>query len=173
MQHGKVYYAHHNGVIVFKLVGDVRYAVSSSYAMLVSFDGFLDSLTKDSEFEHVLIDLTELTSIDSTNIGLLAKIAVHMREKNSSKPTIISTNESITRLLYTMGLQSIFLIVDKTDIAESEWEEIPSVDPRDRSLARIMLEAHRMLSELSKDNKETFKDVLLLLEDKVARSESQ
>lgn len=173
MQHGKVYYAHHNGVIVFKLVGDVRYAVSSSYAMLVSFDVFLDRIMKESDFEHVLIDLTELTSIDSTNIGLLAKIAVHMREKNSSKPTIISTNESITRLLYTMGLQTIFLIVEKTDVAESEWEEIPLVDPRDRSLAKIMLEAHRTLSELSKENKETFKDLLLLLEDKVARSESR
>jgi anti-anti-sigma factor len=173
MQHGKVYYAHHKDVMVFKLVGDVRYAVSSSYAMLASFEAFLDRLVKESEFDHVLIDLTELTSIDSTNIGLLAKIAVHKHDTNSSKPTIISTNESITRLLYTMGLQSIFLIVDKVDIGDTEWEEIPTVDPRDRSLAKIMLEAHRTLSELSKENKETFRDVILLLEDKVSRTESR
>jgi anti-anti-sigma factor len=171
MQDGKVLFARHNGVLVFKLVGDVRYAVSSSYAMLVSFDVFLERLMKADEFDHVLIDLTELTSIDSTNIGLLAKIAVHRRDRDSSRPTIISSNESITRLLHTMGLQNIFLIVDKVDVTGSDLTEIPAVDPKDRNLAHIMLDAHRTLSELSKENKEIFKDVVHLLENKVAQSE--
>ncbi|NIW77982.1 MAG: anti-sigma factor antagonist, partial [Calditrichae bacterium] len=71
---------------MLKFSGDIR------YTMGCSLDDFLKKLFKRSDFETILIDLTETRSIDSTSLGLLAKIANFMQHQFHQKAPLVSTN---------------------------------------------------------------------------------
>ena len=65
----KVLLAQQDTVQVLKFVGDVRVCLGSSVTE------FLDQLEASDTLKSIVIDLTETESIDSTSLGLLAKIA--------------------------------------------------------------------------------------------------
>jgi anti-anti-sigma factor len=108
MDAGNVLYANHDGLVVFKFVGEIRYTMGDSYRVSASLDAFLDDLFESKDFENILIDLTETDSIDSTNLGLLAKIAQFTERHYGRKPTIISTNEDINAILDSVGFDQVF-----------------------------------------------------------------
>ena len=62
----------------------------------------------DGDFQSVVIDLVEAEGIDSTTLGLLAKVSIRAQERYGYRPVIISTNENITRLITSMGFDMVF-----------------------------------------------------------------
>jgi hypothetical protein len=68
-----------------------------------------------------VIDLTETRSIDSTTLGLLAKLSILSRQKVGLLPTVVTTHEDITRLLQSMGFDQVFNIVDRPCRARNAW----------------------------------------------------
>ena len=73
----KMQYAVHNGTYVLKLRGDVRVPVCTSLETFVE-----QRLLTDDSLRAVLIDLTETEAIDSTALGLLARIAYTLAQAN-------------------------------------------------------------------------------------------
>lgn len=144
--------------IFIKLVGDVKYNYSNN------FNNFIDTIFNKNFAEDIIIDLSSTNYIDSTNLGLLAKIARFQNKQNSKKVTIISTQKNITELLESMGFDMVFILI-KTTVNESrnylDVDNIGNLD--DRATAKLMLEAHRELAELNDANKATFKDVVNFL----------
>lgn len=159
---GKYFYALENGKVFFKLTGTLRYSTSGK------FDFFLDKwLAKNSDFEDVLIDLSEADFLDSTNLGLLARISEFASEKTDKKVTILSTNEEINKTLESVGFDEVFLVVKSMDCgstAEFSAADCPE-DVEERKQVQIMLDAHKALIRVSDKNKDVFSNVVDLLEE--------
>jgi anti-anti-sigma factor len=173
METGNVFYAKHEDLLVLKFVGEIRYTMGDSYRISASLDSFLDKLFRDQDFKNVLIDLTETESIDSTNLGLLARIARYSLDTLDSRPTIISTNEDINAILDSVGFDRIFTIIHDPEHPEVELQQMPEVEEPDRELAQMLLEAHKNLTALNERNRDMFKNVVELLERRVHGEEQK
>jgi anti-anti-sigma factor len=88
-----------------KAVGQIKYPVSSDLSL------FLNKIFENQDFDYFLIDLTETQVLDSTNLGLLAKIARLMLESRNHKTMLISTSEDINELLQSIGYDQVFILV--------------------------------------------------------------
>ena len=141
---------------VFKFIGEIRHTLCSG------FDTALDQTIKTNT-KSFIVDLINATYLDSTTLGLIAKIARHTHERNYPKPTIFSTNENVNMILYSMGFDDIFIIHD------SDPEEINGMLPVEESnqakqqTQRMILEAHKILMDLNDKNKKAFQNVVDLL----------
>ena len=90
---GKVLFAKQNDVHVLKFVGDVRVTLGPTLS------NFLNDIGQQKNQKSIVIDLTDTTNIDSTSLGLLAKISLRCQEALNVKPTMVSTNEDVNRIL--------------------------------------------------------------------------
>jgi len=161
MENGAVYYAKHQETYVIKPVGAVRYQLGCS------FDEFLKRLFAGEDFNDILIDLTEVTMIDSTFLGLLAKIANYIRRRFNRKVTIFSSQEDINKILDSVGFYSVFNICNANTAISGDANLMATRDADRSQLIRTLYEAHLILSELNEKNREIFKDVVEELQDKV------
>lgn len=158
MLSGRILYAVHNGTYVIKFVGDVR------VPLCASLEGFLERMFDDTELQAVLIDLSDTVAIDSTALGLIAKIAVFLRERRGKKPVILSTNPDVNRILNSMGFDRVFLILERAPGPDGKLDELPLNEPSQEELTRHVIDAHRVLMSLNEKNKATFHDLVEALE---------
>jgi len=151
-----------DGNIFIKLIGDIKYSYSNQ------FNSFIDSIFEKNSSEDVIIDLTETNYIDSTNLGLLAKIARFQKKLNDKKVTIISDHQNITDILESMGFDMVFILIKSDDIGRVDYKDIASIpNEGDRETAKLMLDAHKELAELNEKNSNTFKDVVTYLQNEL------
>lgn len=158
MSSGKILVAEHDGVNVIKMVGDVR------LTLCVSFDAFIDSMFMTDTFCSVLFDLSDAQAIDSTTLGLMAKISLSARTRCGGKPLVLSDNPSITRLLDSMGFEDIFDIVSDAKLPFSGVRELPQTTLNEDLVKARVLEAHHILMELNRTNRDTFRELVETLE---------
>ena len=107
MSTGRIQFAEQDGTFVLKFVGEVRLTLCSA------LDATIERIFTALNFSAIVIDLTETRSIDSTTLGLLAKLSILSRQKVGLLPTVVTTHEDITRLLQSMGFDQVFNIVDR------------------------------------------------------------
>ena len=155
----RVLYALHQGTYVLKLIGDIRVTCCAT------LDVFIEGILKNPEMKAVVIDLTETTVIDSTALGLLARIAVFFRKESKPRPVIISTNPDISRILDSMGFDAVFNVIHEESAMDSPLADLPTRDCSEVEATRKVLEAHKVLMSMNERNKETFKDLVASLED--------
>lgn len=158
MKPGQILVADHEGVYVIKMVGDVR------LTLCISFDQFIDTMFSADNFSAVLFDLSEAEAIDSTTLGLMAKISLQGQDRHGVIPVILSTSASINRILQTMGFQDIFTIVNQLQTPINPSQEL-SADVDDENVVKEkVLEAHKILMGLNNENNETFRNLVKMLE---------
>lgn len=158
MRPGQILVADHSGVYVIKMTGDVR------LTLCISFDQFIDNMLATANFTSVLFDLSEAEAVDSTTLGLMAKISLLAQEKRNIKPVILATNASIQRILDTMGFADIFIIVDKLNIELSPDKKLTIIECDENMVKEKVIEAHKILMGLNEQNRETFKNLVNMLE---------
>jgi anti-anti-sigma factor len=158
MENGRILVSQSDGTYVLKFTGDVR------LTLCATLDDFLESMCQSGNLQAVLIDLTETEGIDSTSLGLLAKISVLSRKRYQITPTIISTNPDITRILESMGFNQVFEIISDVSGCAEKVHELPEVESNERTVHQKVLEAHRILMSMNETNEETFKDLVYTLE---------
>jgi len=154
---GRVLYARRDGACVLRFEGPIR------YTMAHSLDTFLNKLFAQCPPESICADLNAAESIDSTGIGLLAKIANGLRDCGCGKPLLFSCNHEINEVLCNVCLDEVFVIVEAMR-SEAGGDELPATDPSNADLAQTILGAHRLLCELSESNRARFQDVVDALE---------
>lgn len=159
MSPGQILVADHQGVYVIKLKGDVR------LTFCISFDQFIDSMLADPALISVLFDLSEAEAVDSTTLGLMAKISLLGQEKRNITPVILATNPGIKRILTSMGFTDIFTIVDHLDVDLSASRSLCCNDHDERLVKERVIEAHKILMGLNQQNAETFRNLVHMLED--------
>lgn len=148
------FYVKQGNTYVLKLVGDIR------YTMGCALGDFLEDLFAHTDYNDIVVDLTETHSIDSTSLGLLAKIANFSRQRFSHKTTLLSTNADVNQILDSMGFYEIFNVRDTGETITAALQQLAIHSPCKDELTRIVFEAHQTLSELNPRNQEAFKSVL-------------
>ena len=165
MQNGEYLYSLHNGVCVIKLIGSLTYLEGGDLAR------FVDKIFEDTPLPSVVIDLSETNSLDSTNLGILAKIARITLSRARRKTVIISPKPDINRVLKSLRFDEVFNIVHSSELPEGKMDKIPHVDISEHELARTVLEVHRTLMELNESNRAAFKNVVQFLEKEINNQE--
>ncbi len=144
-----------------KIVGNAKYTNCNDFGILVN------EILNKKECEDILVDLRETQFMDSTNLGLLAKLAGYIFTKFERKMTIISTDKDINDLLVNTGFDQIMLIVDKPEFFGRDMEEIGNTNDVQINMAKMMLDAHLALSQINEENKQQFKAVCEMLSSEV------
>ena len=165
MQKGEYLYSFRNGVCVIKLTGSLTYAESGKFAR------FVDKIFENTPIPIIVIDLIDANSLDSTNLGILAKIASTTLIRARQKTVMISPKPDINRVLKSMRFNDVFRIVHSSELPESEMKEMPQADVSEHELARIVLDVHRTLMELNESNRAAFKNVVQFLEKEIDNQE--
>jgi len=158
MQSGKILFAEQAGNYVLKFVGDVRLTLCST------LDHFLETMLDNQGFKAVIIDLTETVGIDSTSLGLIAKISVKMKQRHQLRPTIVSTNDDISRILLSMGFDKVFFLIQEVAAPAVPLAELSPLQESEQLLRQRVLDAHRVLMELNDTNRDSFRDLVRSLE---------
>jgi len=158
MQDGKILAASHNGAYVIRFEGDVR------LTLCTTIDDYFQRMYDDPAFASVWVDLCSAEGLDSTTLGLLAKLALTVKERFGFEPAIYSCDPGINRLIKSMGFQRLFDLREEVCGAPEEATAIPVVEGSEAVVKDKVIEAHRVLMELSPDNRARFKDLLTVLE---------
>jgi anti-anti-sigma factor len=163
MDEGKILYAKSGDTYFIKLVGAVSFTGDLHYPLTRSFRAFIDQLFERMDFDNVVIDLTEATLIDSTNLGLLAEIAKGLYRERERKPVVFTTNPHVTKTLRIMGFHQIFTLCENEGATIEEFRELPP-PCADVDSTGMILQAHRTLVSLSQENAERFQPVIDAIE---------
>ncbi|GAA5524062.1 hypothetical protein Maes01_00615 [Microbulbifer aestuariivivens] len=166
MQSGQIMVGAHQGIYVIKLVGDVR------LNLCTSFDNFIDSMFEQDDFKDVVFDLHGAQGIDSTTLGLMAKIAIHALDRGCEKPLVLTTDEGITHLLDAMGFDALIEVSDEQRDYAAEPKPLQCKTPDECAAREKVLEAHRVLMSMNEHNAETFRDLVHTLERECAPFDS-
>jgi anti-anti-sigma factor len=158
MQLGRILVAGQGGAFVIKLVGDVR------LTLCTTLDEFFDEMLSVENFASVVVDLSDALNVDSTTLGLLAKLAIKAKERFKFVPVILSTNRDITRVLESMGFDRVFSIREEPLLNDEDLGELPVLPCSEDSVKKRVLEAHRILMGLSDSNHAKFRELVSLLE---------
>jgi len=154
----KILQAEERGIYILKFIGEIRLNLCST------LDQIIDNMVSNPEFKTVVVDLTEAEVVDSTTLGLLAKIALASEERSKFMPSLITTNPDITRIVQSMGFDSIFLILREPASEIEELEEIPVLKAGEQEVREKVLDAHRVLMSMNKHNQEEFSNLVRALE---------
>ncbi|WP_085315332.1 STAS domain-containing protein [Derxia lacustris] len=156
---GSVSHARDGATCVVRLAGDLRHTQGPA------FDRFIDGLLADAGIDRVIVDLSEAVGIDSTMLGLLARLALGLDERDGRKPLLVSPRADINTLLDSICLDDCFLRCDAavaptgTALAEARAESVGETEA-----ARVILDAHRTLARMNGANRAAFSCVVEALE---------
>lgn len=155
---GKILYTEQDDLFVLKLTGDVR------LTLCTALDTAISKLFAENKFKGVTLDLTDAVSLDSTTLGLLAKLSILAKQSINVLPTLETSNEDIIRLLDSMGIKDSFYI---TEGKQEQWLDLKDLTSDVCSEAFVkekVLEAHKILMDVNDNNKAAFKDLVSTLE---------
>ncbi|CAA0088138.1 Uncharacterised protein [Zhongshania aliphaticivorans] len=158
MQPGRILVAEQDGAFVIKLIGDVR------LTLCTTLDEFFDEMLSVDGFASVVVDLSDALNVDSTTLGLLAKLAIKAKERFKFVPVILSTNPDITRILQSMGFDRVFNVREEPLLNDEDLGELPVLPCSEDAVKARVLEAHRTLMGLSDSNHAKFRELVSLLE---------
>jgi anti-anti-sigma factor len=155
---GKILFAEQEGVSVLKFIGDVRLTLGPTIST------FLEKLESSDHFESMIIDLSETETIDSTALGLIAKIAICTRENFGSATSIVSPREDITRVLTSMAMEQVCVVTSEVISDATGLQELPTEITSEEVMREQVLDAHKTLIALDDQNCDKFQDLVDALE---------
>ena len=157
MGESNILYSEHDGVHFLRFRGNILHTLAPA------LDDFLTHLSAVSDSYSYLLDLTEANSVDSTMLGLLARVANLAREQGAPPPTLVCPNEDLIDLVVGIGFDEVFSLIACNGAPMGDGQAIAHPETDDRELTRTMLEAHQELIALKEGNRLLFEDVVELL----------
>jgi len=157
-QTARILSAREGGTVIIRLLGDVRYTISPT------FKDYLETLFHDPQVTNIVLDLSGTSNIDSTNLGLLAKVANHSRQHLHHKSLIVSDNSDVNQVLHSVGFDRVFMLTNHFDMPATDLEELEPEAASREQLAGVLLDAHRTLMGMNETNRVMFADVVKSLE---------
>ena len=157
---GKVFTAEYHGAFVIKMQGDIRLTLCST------LDEYMRILLDSDGVMGVVVDLSDVECIDSTSLGMLAKLAIKSKQQFNFVPVMVSPNPDINRLLQSMGFNKVFEIYDhaRREQSEANLGELEVVSASEDSVREKVIEAHKALMEMDEKNHDTFAELVVTLE---------
>ena len=110
-------------------------------------------------YRQFVFDLKGCPVMDSTFMGTLTSIAMHLRELGSGQLCIVNLNERNRDLLSNLGLDRFFNMGSAPCTAPAQ-EVLPAVSEDKQTRTETMIEAHEAVVAANPANEAKFKDVL-------------
>mgnify|MGYP001766892316 FL=1 len=158
MSMGHIEYAALHGTHVFKLIGEVRAQACCS------LDHLLDRLQRFADVRGAVGDLNDAKFIDSTALGIIAKLGLGIRRFHHVQPVLLSTQDDITTLAHSMGLGQIFMMLSHENREPIGLDAMPDQPQDQMDMLHTVLEAHRTLMALNEHNRAMFEPLVTQLE---------
>ncbi len=159
MSAGSIYYAVADDRAFLKLVGSIRYPLSQRLSLAVG------RVFEKADVQGVVVDLQEAEFIDSTCLGLLARVATQSLEQDRARPVIVSKQPEVNRVLRSMGFDRVFLLVEDPAFPSLALADAAGLaELSSRPEPQLILDAHRALSEMNEKNQHLFQNVIEQLE---------
>jgi len=116
---------------------------------------------KGPDTRCLCFDLSAGTSIDSTFIGTLLKLATR-RTDESPAVHLVAPTAAITEALRRMSVLELFDLQSALPCAMTAWAEMPVEPVAPEQLADLVIEAHERLCQTDPRNAEQFAGVVKL-----------
>jgi anti-anti-sigma factor len=155
---GHVTHAAREGVHVLRYFGTVNYTLAPG------LQRFLTHLIHGGSVSGLVFDLTAAVSLDSTNLGLMARANEEVHDLGAANSVIISNNEDIDVVLRSMGFDQTFDLFPASNALAEPAEPVAATSPSATELHHTMLDAHRALCRLSEAGRLEFEPVVACLE---------
>ena len=155
--------AHERGYWFLKLAGDLRHPLGPS------LNALLDRAFADPDYAGFLIDLSEAENIDSTCLGILARIGIRASQTGRGRPTILGAGADLREVLEAVCFDGIFHLADADGTVPEGLEPVPELAAEAEPMLALVLEAHRRLCTLDARNQDAFHDLLEVLEREVGQ----
>lgn len=168
---GQIFHARFGDVCVLKFVGSIGFTSRWTFPLSTALRAFLDKLFKEKDFENIVVDLTEATGVDSTNLGLLAEVARFSKDEFKRKPTLIAREGRVSKALKVTGFDALYDIFIMDTTIQGKLQPLTGADEGYVDVARMILDAHLILSDMNEENRKLFKNVVDALEADIARKE--
>ena len=162
MAEGRILHGSHEGVQVLRYQGEVR------YTLCPALDALIQEQLKSKELRGFVVDLTAVDAIDSTNLGILARLTGMMQKRKLPKVTLVSNRPAINEVVEGMGLEKVFHMVSESGMEPEKMREVSGKIPRDEDVPRLLIESHRALMALNERNRDQFRDVVKAFETEAA-----
>ena len=128
---------------------------------------FIDQVSEKGVI-HFVFNLEKCSYMDSTFMGILAALSIHMRKVHASVPKIVNPDPRCVQLLHDLGIDHILQIENKpVAISEENMEALAEEKSTPQQISKTMLEAHETLTEVHPPNAVKFKDVLAYLKEEM------
>lgn len=88
--------------IVVRFDGDVR------LSLCTTLDDLIDKLLSDQHAVQILVDLRAASNIDSTCLGLIAKLGIESQKRYGHRPTLICPDGDVLSQVSGLGLMDLF-----------------------------------------------------------------
>ena len=149
-----------------KLEGDVR------APWCLSLETYCEAVIQQPGITGVCVDLTAAENLDSTTLGVLAKVAIYTRnhcvdssaDSRNCKAILLCHDENILRLVRSMGFESVFDIRDHFAAEMLDFDELPLLACTEADMKDAVINAHKTLMEMTEDNRASFGSLVNALE---------
>lgn len=158
MSIGHIEYASLNGTHIFKIIGEVRAQAC------ISLDNLLNKIDQSTQIIGAIVDLTETTFIDSTVLGVLAKLGLKLTQLHQIQAVMLSPNPDISTLANSMGLNRVFVILDYCPKSCINTQALVDENYTHAAMLKTVLDAHRTLMQLNEANQNTFEPLVKQLQ---------
>jgi anti-anti-sigma regulatory factor len=148
-----------NKVFFVRLIGRLEFRASAA------FDTVIDWIKNDKSIKRVVVDLSLATSIDSTNLGLLAQLGLYSNQKHCSVPILgAGDTPQVKQTLSKLQLNKLYRWKgDQEVFGINDAEFISVLGPGKELESKICeraISAHHALISLSESNRTEFSSVI-------------
>ncbi len=148
-----------------KLEGDVR------VPWCVSLETYCETVIQQPGVTAVCVDLCQAENLDSTTLGVLARVAMQAQKHCGEKAVLLCSDENLLRLITSMGFASVFDVRDNPaenypSMDNIVYDELPLVECTEDEMKQSVIAAHKMLMEMTDENRASFSGLVSALEGK-------
>lgn len=118
------------------------------------------------------IDLASCTYMDSTFLGTLAGLGCKVKERAPGPIRLLNATDRVKGMIEDLGIDHLFEMA-KDAASAPALNTLPVGEPNKGAKTQEMLAAHEKLVELSKANEAKFRDVIVILQEKVRKTGSE
>ncbi len=151
---GAIYSSTVGSVEYIRFVGVIR------YSQCAGLESYINHIFESPTFSGLAVDLEQAEMLDSTALGLLARLSIEFKKISSDKPTIFIRTGELAHILKRVCFDQVFNIVSRPENNEGiEYVELASVIQDEKQVLKSVVEAHKSLAQISDENKKYFTDV--------------
>ncbi len=138
----------------------VRFVGIIRYSQCAGLEAHIEKLFKMPTFSEIAIDLEQAEMLDSTALGLLARISIEYKKISDKKPIIFLHRGELAHILKRVCFDQVFnIIANSKEGNKMDFVELASVSKNEEEILECVLKAHKNLAEISESNRHYFTDI--------------